>query len=60
MKRIIIFFATLLIAYLSGAFYSASFNIADWEEVSRGTVVIFGLFVALAASSFPFIEEIFK
>lgn len=60
MKRIIIFFAMLLLSYLCGSFYSASFNISEWEESCRGAAIIFGFIIAFAVSSFPFIEDIFE
>ncbi len=60
MKRITIFFAILILAYLSGSFYSASFDVSIWELETRGTVVIAGLFIAFAVSTFPFIENIFE
>jgi ABC-type multidrug transport system permease subunit len=60
MKRITIFLAILLIAYLSGAFYSTSFNIAEWEAKCRAIVVILGLFSAISMCISPFIDEIFK
>jgi hypothetical protein len=60
MKRMYVFFTVLLLAYLAGAFYSLNFDISLWESETRGLVVVLGLFIGFAISSFPFIDELFK
>jgi protein-S-isoprenylcysteine O-methyltransferase Ste14 len=57
MKRINIFFAILLLSYLCGSFYSVSFNISEWEESCRCVVIVVGLLIAFAVSSFPYIND---
>jgi len=58
MKRIIIFFAILILAYLSGAFGNASFNIADWSEYSRVIVAVLGLFIASMIATCTFLDDL--
>jgi hypothetical protein len=60
MKRILIFIAVLIFAYLCGAFFSMSFDISFWTKNTRGAVVLFGFTFAFALASFPYIDEIFK
>ena len=46
-NNIIVFISILIIAYLAGCFIELSFNIADWTEVARVSVVIFGFAIAV-------------
>lgn len=38
-NQIVILSAIVATMYLLGAFYSATFNIAEWKEVTRGLIV---------------------
>jgi hypothetical protein len=60
MKRVVIFILVLIMAYLSGAFYSLSFDISYWSELCRCVVICIGLFFALSISTFPYIDKFFE
>ena len=60
MKRIKIFIIVLIISYLMGAFYNASFNINLWSAVSRLITLVFGVIFSVAISTFPNIDELYK
>jgi polyferredoxin len=59
MKVIKIFISVLFLAYLCGAFFNASFNIAIWSTISRGAILILGLFFACVISLYAFADEYF-
>ncbi len=40
--------------YLMGCFYSNSFNIKDWSEVSRGCIAFFGGALSIMFGGFLF------
>lgn len=60
MKRFFIFIIILIITYLCGCFYEATFNINIWGKDTRASVVVIGNIIGLIIVSYPHIEELFK
>lgn len=56
-KRIIALFGIFFICYLLGSFYSASFNIKEWEEGCRFFVAIIGGIVSVAFATYPYLDD---
>ena len=54
-KHVLPFLALFLVSYLLGAFYSVSFDISKWQQMTRLTVVIFGGLISFLAS--PLLSE---
>lgn len=52
---LVLFALTFLICYLGGAFYSVSFNIAEWADGTRFFVVMMGMAMGGYLSSTPFL-----
>jgi len=48
--EIITFITMCLLAYLLGCFISASFNIKEWGESTRGFIGVFGVIFAFIAT----------
>jgi uncharacterized membrane protein YqhA len=54
-KHIIPFIVMFLAVYLLGAFYSISFDISKWTQMTRFLVVIFGGLISFLTS--PLLSE---
>lgn len=49
-KSSIGFISAFIILYLFGSFYEVSFNIAEWQDVTRLFIVMFGFLFGIVAA----------
>jgi ABC-type multidrug transport system permease subunit len=56
-KRIIAMLSVFFLCYLLGSFYSASFNIKEWEQDCRFFVSVIGGIVSIFCATYPSLDD---